>query len=154
ALLTIVAVFLLLNAAFAGLYLLTGGLANARPGSFADAFYFSVQTMGTIGYGAMYPVSPAANILMVAEAVIGLLVTAVGPGLVFTKFSQSNARIVFGHHAAIAPMDGVPTLMFRIGNARGNTIVEATIRVVLIRTERTKEGMLFYRMYDLPLSRE
>jgi len=154
ALLTIVAAFLFLNAVFAALYLLTGGLANARPGSFADAFYFSVQTMGTIGYGAMYPLSPAANALVVAEAVVGLLVTAVGTGLVFTKFSQSNARIVFGHNVTISPMDGVPTLMLRIGNERANTIIEATIRVVVLRTERTKEGMLFYRMYDLPLTRE
>jgi inward rectifier potassium channel len=72
----IVLAFLLLNAAFAALYLWTGGVANARPGSFVDVFYFSVQTMGTIGYGAMYLLSPGANALMVAEAVMGLIVTA------------------------------------------------------------------------------
>jgi inward rectifier potassium channel len=153
-LVAIVAAFLLLNAGFAGLYLLTGGLAHARPGSFADAFYFSVQTMGTIGYGAVYPVSPLANLLVVAEAVVGLLVTAVGTGLVFTKFSQSNARVVFSHKVVITPMDGVPTLMFRVGNERANQIIEAIIRVVFVRTERTKEGATFYRMYDLPLARE
>src|SRR5262245_8848372 len=73
---TIVALFLVLNAGFALLYMEIGGIGNARPGSFSDAFFFSVQTMGTIGYGSMYPASLAANVLVVAEAVIGLLVTA------------------------------------------------------------------------------
>lgn len=150
----IVVAFLLLNAAFAGLYLWTGGIANARPGSFVDAFCFSVQTMGTIGYGAMYPLSPGANALTVAEAVVGLIVTAVATGLVFAKFSRSTARIVFASDVTISPLDGTPTLMFRVGNERGNQIIEATIRAVLFRTERTREGMVLYRMYDLPLARE
>ena len=154
ALLALVAVFLALNAAYAGLYLVTGGVANARPGSFVDAFFFSVQTMGTIGYGSMYPASLAANVLVVSEAVVGLLVVALATGLVFAKFSQSNARIVFSRQVVIAPWDGVPTLMFRVGNERGNQIMEAHIRVVLIRTERTKEGVTFYRMLDLPLTRD
>ncbi len=154
ALTTIVVVFLGLNAVFAAMYWALGGVANARPGSFADAFFFSVQTMGTIGYGSMYPATPATNALVVAEAVVGLLVTAVATGLVFAKFSQSNARIVFSRHVTIAPWDGVPTLMFRLSNERGNQIVEAQVRVVLTRTERTREGMTFYRMIDLPLVRD
>src|SRR5262245_4832315 len=72
----IVAGYLSLNALFALAYLNVGGVAHARPGSFADAFYFSVQTMGTIGYGAMFPETPAANMLVVAESVTGLVVTA------------------------------------------------------------------------------
>lgn len=154
ALTTIVVAFLGLNAVFAAMYRELGGVANARPGSFADAFFFSVQTMGTIGYGSMYPATPAANALVVAEAVVGLLVTAVATGLVFAKFSQSNARIVFSRHVTISPWDGVPTLMFRLSNERGNQIVEAQVRVVLTRTERTREGMTFYRMIDLPLVRD
>jgi len=150
----IVALFLLLNTLFATVYLVIGGIANARPGSFADAFFFSVQTMGTIGYGSMYPATPAANALVVVEAVAGLLVTAVATGLVFTKFSQSNARVLFSKHVTIAPWDGVPTLMFRLSNERGNRIIEAQIRVILTRTEKTKEGVTFYRMIDLPLSRD
>lgn len=150
----IVALFLFLNTLFAAIYVVIGGIANARPGSFADAFFFSVQTMGTIGYGSMYPSTPAANALVVVEAVAGLLVTAVATGLVFTKFSQSNARILFSKHVTIAPWDGVPTLMFRLSNERGNQIIEAQIRVILLRTERTKEGVTFYRMIDLPLCRD
>jgi inward rectifier potassium channel len=154
ALTSIVVVFLGFNALFASLYRAIGGVANARPGSFADAFFFSVQTMGTIGYGSMYPVTTATNLLVVAEAVVGLLVTALSTGLVFAKFSQSSARIVFSRHVTITPWDGVPTLMFRVSNERGNQIVEAQIRVVLTKTERTREGMTFYRLIDLPLVRD
>jgi inward rectifier potassium channel len=154
ALSAIVAVFLALNALFAGLYLLTGGIKDARPGSFSDAFYFSVQTMGTIGYGDMYPVSQTANWLVVAEAVVSLILTAVATGLIFSKFSQLQARIVFTNTIAVTPMDGVPTMMFRLGNERGNQIVEALLHVVMLRTVHTREGMTFYKMVDLNLVRE
>lgn len=110
--------------------------------------------MGTIGYGAMFPETPAANMLVVVESVSSLIVTALATGLIFSKFSLTTSRLVFAKHAVIAPMDGVPTLMFRLGNQRSNRIIEATVRVSMVRTERTKEGMLFYRMYDLPLTRE
>jgi inward rectifier potassium channel len=150
----IVGSYLVLNAVFAAVFVSLGGIVNARAGSFWDAFCFSVQTMGTIGYGAMYPASAAANAVVVSESVVSLLVTALTTGLVFAKFSLSSARIAFSRVAAIGPMDGVPTLMLRVGNERGNTILEATIRVVMLRTERHKEGTMFYRMIDLPLARE
>jgi inward rectifier potassium channel len=154
ALVSLVVWFLVLNAVFAAIYDVVGGLQNARPGSFSDAFFFSVQTMATIGYGGIHPVTRVANVVVVAEAVLGLLFTAVSTGLVFAKFSVSNARIVFSDKAVITPMDGVPTLMFRLGNERSNQIVEAQLRITLIRTEKTKEGVTFYRMYDLKLTRD
>jgi inward rectifier potassium channel len=146
-------VFLAANALFALGYVATGGIVHAAPGSFRDAFFFSVQTMGTIGYGALYPESPLANTLVVAECITGLTLTALATGLVFAKFSRSTARVAFTHEAVIAPMDGVPTLMFRLGNQRGNQIVDAQIRAVLVRTERTAEGVAFYRTLDLALTR-
>jgi inward rectifier potassium channel len=153
-LLAICLVFLGSNVLFALAFLTTGGIAHAEPGSFPDAFYFSVQTMGTIGYGAMYPETGAANALVVAEAVFGLLITAISTGLVFAKFSRPTSRIAFSQDVAISPMNGVPTLAFRVGNERSNTIIEAMIRVAVIRTERTEEGVLFYRMYELQLVRD
>jgi inward rectifier potassium channel len=150
----IVVFYLALNALFALGYMLSDGVANAARGSFVDAYYFSVQTMGTIGYGAMYPTGTAANVLVILESVSGLLITAVVTGLVFAKFSHPTARLVFCHSAVISPMNGVPTLMFRVGNERSNQIIDAYIRVVLMRTELTKEGTTFYRMYDLTLARD
>ncbi|HLK36591.1 MAG TPA: ion channel, partial [Polyangiaceae bacterium] len=140
----IVVGYLALNALFALAFLWTGGVANARTGSFYDAFCFSVQTMGTVGYGAMYPASPAANAVVIAESVASLIVTAVATGLVFAKFSRSTARVVFSNRAVIGPMDGVPTLMLRVGNERSNQILEATLRLSMVRTEHTKEGVTFY----------
>lgn len=150
----ITAAFLVANALFALAYQITGGIAHARPGSFSDAFFFSVQTIGTIGYGAMYPESRAANVLVVAESIVGLTLTALATGLVFAKFSRPTARVVFSRLAVISPINGVPTLMFRIGNERSNEIVDALIRVTLVRTERTSEGKTFYRILDLKLLRE
>jgi len=150
----ITAVFLTVNGLFAFAYLAVGGIHNARAGSFADAFFFSVQTFGTIGYGAFYPESTGANLVMVAESIVSLTMVALATGLVFAKFSRPTARMDFTHHAVISPMNGVPTLAFRIGNRRGNRIVDAQIRVALTRTERTSEGKVFYRMIDLALSRD
>jgi inward rectifier potassium channel len=150
----IVTGYLVLNGLFACLYLVVGGVAGAHPGSFADAFAFSIQTMGTIGYGAMYPTGPAANAIVVLESVTGLIVTAVATGLVFSKFSQSGARVVFTRTVAIAPMNGVPTLMLRLGNERKSQIMDARLKIILYRTERTTEGATFYRMIDLPLTRD
>lgn len=148
----ILVLYLALNALFAAAYWVSGGVANAT--SFFDLFYFSVQTMGTIGYGAMYPTTTAANTIVMLESVTSLLVTAVATGLVFAKFSRSRPRVAFSKYAVIGPMDGVPTLMLRVGNERGNSILEATVRVTMTRTERTKEGVIFYRLYDLRLLRE
>jgi len=151
----IAAGYLLLNALFAGLYLLTGGVANAAPGSFLDAFFFSVQTMGTIGYGTMYPASRLANALVVLESVLGLMVVAVATGLVFARFSQTRARVAFSSRACLSPLDGVPSLLIRIGNERRrNDIVDATFRLSLSRTTRTAEGQVIYRTVDLALLRE
>ncbi len=149
----IAAGFLALNALFALGFMATGGVAGARAGSFRDAFFFSVQTMGTIGYGAMYPVSTAANDLVVAESVVGLIVTALATGIVFSRFSRTTGELLFSRHACIAPMDGVPTLAFRIGNDRASTIFEARVAVTVIRTETTIEGHVFYRLYDVDLVR-
>jgi inward rectifier potassium channel len=146
--------YLVINAAFALVYFEVGGVSGARSGSVADAFYFSVETMGTIGYGAMYPQSEAANLVMVVESAASLVLTALATGLVFARFSRPTASLLFTHQASIAPMNGVPTLSFRVGNRRGNRIVQATVRVSLVRTERTLEGKVFYRMLDLKLSRD
>jgi inward rectifier potassium channel len=154
ALSAIVVGYLILNAIFAVAYLVCGGITNARPQSFFDAFCFSVQTMGTIGYGAMYPSSVTANAIMIVESVTSLIVTALATGLVFAKFSRATARVAFSKHAVIGPIDGVPTLSLRVGNERGNTILEATVRLSIVRTQHTKEGVLYYRLYDLRLSRE
>jgi inward rectifier potassium channel len=150
----IAAMVLAVNLLFALAYVIAGGIANAEHGSFADAFFFSVQTMGTVGYGNMYPQSRAANLIVTAETVAALVVAALSTGLVFTKFSIPVARLEFARNAVLYLQDGQPTLAIRLANRRGNFIVEATVRVTVVRGETTQEGLFFYRMYDLQLVRD
>ena len=146
--------FLVANAVFGLAFTLVGGVSGARDGSFRDAFFFSVQTMGTVGYGAMYPTSTAANLLVVAESVASVIFTALATGIVFARFSQTRGRIIFTSRVCIAPMDGVPTLTLRIANDAASTIFDAAVRLVATRTAKTKEGMTFYRLSDLTLTRD
>jgi inward rectifier potassium channel len=149
----VVVAFIALNCLFALGYLVAGGIDNARRGSFADAFFFSVQTMATIGYGKMAPGSLVANLLASAQALTGLLAFAVVTGLVFSKFSRPSARVRFTRNAVISLRDGVPCLMFRMANVRANQIVEAQVHVVFARQESTLEGEEVRRFYDLELTR-
>jgi inward rectifier potassium channel len=153
AIVAIVVAYLSLNALFGMAYAMVGGIANARPGSIVDGFSFSIQTMGTIGYGFMYPTAPLTNLVVTIESVTSLVVTALATGLLFSKFSILRPRLAYSRQAVIGPMDGIPTLMVRIGNERGNQIREAQIRMEIYRTERTREGKTFYRLLDLAMTR-
>jgi len=147
-------VFLLINLVFAFGYRAVGGVVGARPESLADHFFFSIQTMGTIGYGVMNPSTAAAEALVTSEVIVGLSLVALSSGILFAKFSVPIARMQFAEFATISPFDGVPTLMFRLGNERATQVLEATVRVVLLRRERTLEGVTYYRMRDLKLERD
>jgi inward rectifier potassium channel len=151
----VAATFLGANLLFACAYLAQPGcIAHARPGSFEDAFYFSVQTIATIGYGGMYPLTRYAHIVVVLEAMTGMLGIAVITGLTFTRFARPAARVLFANTVTITPRDGVPHLMFRMANWRRNRIVEAQLRVILLVTERTREGEVLRRQVDVPLVRD
>ncbi|HEY9698148.1 MAG TPA: ion channel [Trichocoleus sp.] len=146
----------LLNALFALAYLFDpsgNGIANAPPGSFVDAFFFSVQTMASIGYGALYPQTTYANVLVTIESLLGLLWIATATGLMFARFSRPTAKVMFSRMAIVAPYDGLPTLMFRAANQRRNQILEAHIRVTLVRNVQTQEGIEMRRFYDMALAR-
>jgi len=146
--------YVVLNLFFALLYLIEpNSIANARPSSLADAFFFSVQTLATIGYGNMYPETGYANALVTVETVTGLMYFALITGLVFTRFSRPSARVQFTRHAVIAQYEGVPTLMFRMANERRNQILQAEVQATLLRAERSPEGMPMWRQHDLKLVR-
>lgn len=147
-------VFLAANAVFAALYLLDpGAITNARPGSFEDAFYFSVQTMATIGYGVMAPATRLAHVLVTFEALFGTLLVAVLTGITFARFARPSARVLFSQKMVIERRDGVPHLMVRMANWRHNNVVEAQLRVFVLRLERTREGDTIRVPVDLPLVR-
>lgn len=145
--------FVAVNLVFAVLYFAVGGVAGST-GTFFDAVAFSVQTLATIGYGAMHPESTMANAVMIVESVVSLIVTALATGLVFTKFARPTTRVAFSRYAVITQHEGKRTLLFRAGNRRSNLIVEATIHVVAVFKTVTLEGRTFYKAVDLPLVRD
>ncbi len=151
--LLILVAYLVSNAAFATCYLLDGGIENARPGSFRDAYFFSVQTMATIGYGRMVPVSTLSNIVVTLEALFGLVTLALATGLMFAKFSRPRARVLFSRYAVIGMRDGVRSLMVRLANERATGLVEANLRLVVLRDEKTLEGEPLRRFHTLHLTR-
>jgi inward rectifier potassium channel len=148
-------VFVIANALFGAIFLLEpGSIAGARPGSYSDAFFFSVQTLATIGYGSMYPATLYAQCVMALEALLGLMSVALMTGLTFAKFARPTARVLFAERFVISRVNGVPHVMFRMANWRGNLIVEAQLRVVILIEERTAEGETFRRPFELPLVRD
>jgi len=152
--LLLLAAFVALNALFACLYMLDpGGVAGARPGVFGDLFFFSAQTLGTVGYGVMTPHSLYANLLATTEMFLNLIFVALSTGLVFTRVSRPTARVMFSRAAVITRFEGVPTLMFRAANQRGNQILEAEVSVTLARQVTTAEGHVMRQFQELQVTR-
>ena len=151
---TMAAAFLAINALFAVLYLLDPtGISGAAPGSFEDAFFFSVQTLGTLGYGVMAPRSLYENVVVTAEVFVGLFNLAVATGLLFARISRPTARIMFSNVAVVTPFEGMPTFVFRAANRRRNLVVEAEVSVNLLRDVTTLEGESMRRFDELKMLR-
>ncbi len=150
----IAAGYVVINALFALLYLLEpNNLTGARPGSFEDAFFFSVHTLASIGYGVIAPKTTYANTLVTIEAIVSLLLIAVVTGLSFARFAKPKSRVIFSRHVVITKHNGVRTLMFRAANQRRNFLLDAQAKVYLSRDEVTQEGVRYRSVYDLKLSR-
>lgn len=146
--------YLLLNTLFTIAYLIQPqSIANITKNSFLDVFFFSIQTLSTIGYGTFVPNTNYAHFLVGLESWVGLLGFALVTGLMFARFSMPTARVLFSNVVVICPFNGIPTLMFRVANQRGNRILEAQVRVSLLCNEVTQECHQMYRFYDLNLIR-
>ncbi|WP_374357125.1 ion channel [Chitinimonas sp.] len=147
--------FMLINTVFALLYMLgDNAIANLYPAGFWGAFFFSVETLATVGYGDMHPASTYAHIVATIEIFLGTTSVAIVTGLVFARFSRPRAMIVFANHPIVRPHDGKQTLLIRAANARQNVILEASARLRLLRRETSIEGHEMRRLYDLQLVRE
>lgn len=145
--------FLLVNAIFAvALWLGHAKIANAS-GGFWDYFWFSVETMATIGYGNMAPLDSYAHAMVTIESFVGILVGAMVTGIFFARFATPSARIIFSEVAVIGRHDGKPTLLFRMANARRTAIVEATIKVYVSQNEVLSDGEQMRKVHDLPMVR-
>lgn len=153
----LVAIFLAANLVFAALFTLDAqGILTAQGPVvsclYLKMFFFSVDTMATIGYGNMYPVSGFANALVVVEVIFGILFTALATGIAFARFSRPTARILFSKVAVVQATDQAPMLMFRAANQRHNLIYEAEVRVSVLQDEVVL-GTTYRRFQDLRLER-
>jgi inward rectifier potassium channel len=145
-------VYLLVNLIFAALYLLKAhAIAEMAPGSFSDAFFFSVETLATVGYGHMYPDTFYGHMVAMLEIIVGMFGLAVITGLIFVRFSRPTARIQFSKVMVVAPFDGVPNLMIRVANLRHQAMVEPEFRMILLRNVMTAEGDEVRRFRPLKL---
>lgn len=150
----IVLAYLSLNTVFALLYLCgEHPIANAEPEGFLSAFFFSVETLATVGYGDMHPQTVYAHLVSTVEMFFGMGGIAVITGLVFARFSRPRARVLFARHPVLGSFDGQPTLMVRMANARQNVVIDASAKLRMLRQEVSAEGMELRRIHDLPLIR-
>ena len=151
--------YVLVNALFAVAFLLCGesGLTHPAgdvPGNgFLRAFFFSVHTFATIGYGNISPVGLAANVVVTLEALVGLLSVALVTGIIFARFSRPTAKILFSEHAIVAPYGNISAFEFRLTNARSSQIIELAAIVLLARFENNN-GTMIRRFYPMSLERD
>ncbi|MBD8882007.1 MULTISPECIES: ion channel [Rhodanobacter] len=153
--LTAGAAFLLLNTIFASLYLLGDRpIANQFPHGFGGAFFFSVETLATVGYGDMHPQTIYAHCVATVEIFTGMACIAVTTGLIFARFSRPRAKMIFSNNPIVHTINGQQTLMVRTANMRQNVISEASAQLHMIRMESSSEGLKMRKIYDLKLVRD
>ena len=147
------AVYIGLNLLFAALYSLDPNSVAGRTTTnwFLDCFFFSVQTLATVGYGHMYPQTLYGHLVSTIEIMTGIFLIAVMTGLIFVRFSRPIARVLFSRSMVIGPLNGKPTLMVRIGNENHHSMVEAEFRIMYSRDQQLLEGGDFRYFHDLKL---
>src|SRR6202451_2063425 len=151
---TAAAIFIILNIVFAALfYLGDQPIANVAKDLPLSLFYFSIETLATVGYGDMHPQTDYGHFIATVEIFTGMCFLAVMTGLIFARFSRPRARFLFAENPVVAVHQRQPTLMIRVANARNNTISQATARLWFFRLEKTIEGHQFRRYYELLLDR-
>jgi inward rectifier potassium channel len=129
-------------------------LMKMRPASFWAVYLFSVETIASINFTGFSPQTTYANVVVSVEGFFSILTTALFTGAFFARFSRPFARIVFSRCALVLPFDGKPTLMFRAANQRGNSIVDAEIRLTMARQQTSREGIVMRRFEDLKPARQ
>jgi inward rectifier potassium channel len=152
---TIGVLFISLNLLFATFYMLGDkAIGNLFPNNFLGAFFFSVETLATVGYGDMHPQTVYGHLVATAEIFIGMSGLALITGVMFARFSRPRSSIVFAAHPVSHMAGGRRILMIRLANARMNIISEASAKLRLIRNENSAADGIFRKIYDLRLERE
>lgn len=152
--------YLVINTAFAFIYMAIGVQnLNGSEGTnayqhFWDAFFFSAQTISTVGYGHISPRGMATNSVAALESMMGLLAFALATGLLYGRFSRPSAKIVYSRNLLIAPyLETCRGLMFRMANLRRNTLIDLEIEIIFSYNEDLN-GKLVRRFFPLELERK
>lgn len=149
--------YLVTNLFFATMYMVIGAdqLQGLERGGFwhdyAAAYFFSTQTLTTVGYGHISPVGWGANFMASLESFAGLLAFALISGLLYGRFSRPSAKIVFSSNLLVAPYKSNQGLMFRMGNARKSELIETEVRVLLAMNQSDETETVVRRFYPLTL---
>jgi inward rectifier potassium channel len=152
---SLLGVYLAVNLVFAVLYtIVPGAITNARPGNFTDAFFFSFETLATVGYGEMFPHGLYGHLVSCAEIISGLAFTAILTGLTFVRFSRPRAKFVFAEHPVVAQHNGVATLMVRVGNGRAGVMNDAHAKLNVLLSSTSAEGNRYRIAHELHLMRK
>jgi inward rectifier potassium channel len=152
--------FLVVNAIFATVYQGLGPAAlhtserDLGMSGFARSFFFSAQTLTTVGYGTLYPFGMAANVVAAIEAATGLMAFALATGMLFARFSRPSAHLAFSDHMVVAPYKDVTALQFRIANQRSNVLMEVEADMILMTVDRDDGGELRRNFTVLALERK
>ncbi len=158
-LLLVISFYLILNFIFAGIYEivgienLQGADLTSRGSRFMDAFFFSSQTLTTVGYGRIAPIGFWASSVAAIESLLGLLIFALATSLLYGRFSRPVAHILYSDKAIIAPYLDVTAFMFRIVNERANQLIDLQIEVAMSILEVQPNGKNVRRYYALKLER-
>jgi inward rectifier potassium channel len=146
--------FLVFDVLFGLLYhLVPGCIANLNPPGFAGAFFFSVETLATVGYGDMHPQTLYGHMVAMAEIFVGVMSLALITGIMFARFSRPRARFLFTKNLVVRPIDGRRTLVVRAANMRQNIVQDAFAQLRMFRSDVTVENFRIRRVIDLPLVR-
>jgi len=150
--------YISINGLFAVAFLLCGPDAlQSSAGYFSNqpffrAFFFSVDTFATIGYGNIVPVGVVPNVLVTIEALLNIVGVALATGVIFARFSRPSARVIYSRNAVVAPYRGVTALEFRIANARSSQLIDVQVQAILTKIERSGTSTV-RRFYELELER-
>ncbi len=150
----LVVAYIAINVLFALAYFaVPASIANLPADSLLDAFFFSVETLATVGYGTMVPASRYGHFVATAEIFVGMLFSATMTGLLFVRFSKPKAKLAFADRPVVTHTDEGLMLMIRVGNARLDALMDATARLTILRPEIGPDGQRFRRALDLQLGR-
>jgi inward rectifier potassium channel len=158
--LLILGCYLVINIVFAFIYLAIGvqNLEGAEGANtyqhFWDAFFFSAQTISTVGYGHISPKGMATNSVAALESMMGLLAFALATGMLYGRFSRPSAKIIYSKNLLVAPyLETCRGLMFRLANLRRNTLIDLDIEIIFSYNEDV-DGKILRRFYQLELERK